>query len=335
MGFNRDSTLLFLLIILFLCLNSSLNLLNKWALGHHGLIYPLMLTSTHMAFSFIVLSPFALRMGWDTHQHTLQKQWKGILYIGSFMALNISLNNLSLLDISLSLNQIIRAAIPVATCILRIVVEGIIPSRLEATSLVVLTSGVMLAVWQGALSGKPHAIALCIIATICNGAMMTFAGKLLSEKLDVVRLTFYTAPVSLTCLAPFYFKIEHTRFLSYFQHHHNGVIMIVLISSINAVCYNLVHALIIKKTSATTSTVLGEVKIVGLLILSAFLLGESKEFTLKMACGCALALIGFFMYSHTKIVASRESTKYTKLISVEDEPKGSSMVGWEKQQTGA
>jgi hypothetical protein len=29
-----------------------------------------------------------------------------------------------------------------------------------------------------------------------------------SEKLDVVRLTFYTAPVSLLCLAPFYWVYE-------------------------------------------------------------------------------------------------------------------------------
>jgi hypothetical protein len=63
-----------------------------------------------MSFSFIVLSPFALRIPWDIHQKTLAKQWKGLLYIGSFMALNIALNNISLLDISLSLNQVIRYA---------------------------------------------------------------------------------------------------------------------------------------------------------------------------------------------------------------------------------
>lgn len=31
---------------------------------------------------------------------------------------------------------------------------------------------------------------------------------MLSEKLDVVRLTFYTAPVSLACLAPFFWAYE-------------------------------------------------------------------------------------------------------------------------------
>lgn len=40
---------------------------------------------------------------------------------------------------------------------------------------------------------------------------MTFSGKLLSEKLDVVRLTFYTAPVSLACLAPFFWAYERER----------------------------------------------------------------------------------------------------------------------------
>jgi hypothetical protein len=49
--------------------------------------------------------------------------------------------------------------------------------------------------------------------------------------------------------------------------------MIMLISSINAVCYNLTHTLMIKKLSAVATTVLGEVKIISLLVLSAFLLG--------------------------------------------------------------
>jgi hypothetical protein len=62
----------------------------------------------HMAFSFTVLAPVALAQPWTVHQMTLQKQWRGILCIGTFMALNIALNNISLLDISLSLNQIIR-----------------------------------------------------------------------------------------------------------------------------------------------------------------------------------------------------------------------------------
>ena len=61
-----------------------------------------------MLFSFCVLAPVAMRESWENHRRTLEKQWRGIVYIGAFMALNIALNNLSLLDISLTLNQIIR-----------------------------------------------------------------------------------------------------------------------------------------------------------------------------------------------------------------------------------
>ena len=101
-----------------------------------------------------------------------------------------------------------RSAIPVVTCVLAIVVESRYPTGQELWALITLTSGVMLAVWQGTVSGKPYAIVFCLVGTVCNGAMMTFSGKLLSEKLDVVRLTFYTAPVSLVCLAPFYWMYE-------------------------------------------------------------------------------------------------------------------------------
>jgi hypothetical protein len=39
---------------------------------------------------------------------------------------------------------------------------------------------------------------------LSNAAMMSTSGRVLSEKLDVVRLTFYTAPVSCLALLPFF-----------------------------------------------------------------------------------------------------------------------------------
>ena len=64
-------------------------------------------------------------------------------------------------------------------CILSMLIMDKYPSRQEATALVVLTLGVMLAVWQGAVTGKPYAVFFCIAGTVCNGAMMTFSNKLL------------------------------------------------------------------------------------------------------------------------------------------------------------
>jgi len=50
-------------------------------------------------------------------------------------------------------------------------------------------------------------------------------------------------------------------------------VAIMVITSANALAYNVVHNAMIKMTSAVTTTVIGEAKIVGLFILSALLLG--------------------------------------------------------------
>ena len=74
-----------------------------------GFSFPLFLTVGHMVFSFVVLAPvMAFQPFASLHHATLRKQWKGLVCIGGFMALNIALNNLSLVDITLSLNQVIR-----------------------------------------------------------------------------------------------------------------------------------------------------------------------------------------------------------------------------------
>lgn len=189
-----------------------------------------------MAFSFSVLLPVMLREPYKSkHAATLQKQWKGLVAIGVYMAANISLNNLSLVLITLSLNQVIRcksplylfsislapsdlqphrpsvrcrSAIPVCTAILAIFIERKVPSREEAVGLVVLTAGVMVAVWEGTVSGSVTGLVLCCTGTVCNAAMMSTTGKVMSEKLDVLRLAFYTAPVSCAILLPLFYIRE-------------------------------------------------------------------------------------------------------------------------------
>jgi hypothetical protein len=74
-----------------------------------GFSFPLFLTVGHMLFSFCCLAPImAFKPFLSKHHATLRKQWKGLACIGAFMALNIALNNLSLVHITLSLNQVIR-----------------------------------------------------------------------------------------------------------------------------------------------------------------------------------------------------------------------------------
>ena len=68
--------------------------------------------------------------------------------------------------------------------------------------------------------------------------------------------------------------MQSTRFSLYWVEHSTGVMLVLICSSAVALSYNVVHSLMIQKTSAVTTTVLGEVKIIGLLLLSAILLGK-------------------------------------------------------------
>ncbi len=70
--------------------------------------------------------------------------------------------------------------------------------------------------------------------------------------------------------------MQSARLSEYAAEHRDGMFQLLLgVGCANALAYNVVHYLMIQRTSAVTTTVLGEIKIVGLLLLSALLLGVS------------------------------------------------------------
>jgi drug/metabolite transporter (DMT)-like permease len=99
----------------------------------------------------------------EQHTPTISKQWLGLIGIAGFFAFNLGANNMSLLSISLSLNQVIRACIPVATALGSVFFESKTPTRQELISLVVLVSGVGISVWEGNSKATVNGITLCIL----------------------------------------------------------------------------------------------------------------------------------------------------------------------------
>lgn len=59
-------------------------------------------------------------------------------------------------------------------------------------------------------SGTMSAINLCILSTLANAACLSTSGKLLTEKVDVLRLTFYISPICAAFILPFtlYFEVR-------------------------------------------------------------------------------------------------------------------------------
>ncbi len=69
-------------------------------------------------------------------------------------------------------------------------------------------------------------------------------------------------------------ELQYTQFVTvYLPTHQYETYAIVCVTSVVALSYNVVHSLMIQQTSAVTTTVLGEAKIVGLMLLSYVLLG--------------------------------------------------------------
>lgn len=295
-----------LTVLTYLSLNISLNMLNKWTLSLYGFKFPLYMSILHMAFSFVALAPIMMMSPYrELHMVTLTKNWTGFLAIGVFFAVNIGFNNISMLSITLSLNQVIRAGIPIVTAVGSIFIENKPPSRKESIALVLLFIGVGIACYEGSdTRGSVIGIILCILGTISNGLMMSSIGKILSEKVDVLRLTFYTAPITCLAILPFYAAMESTLLAEYQrQHPVSEYGLILLLGCANALAYNMVHSFVIKVTSSVTTTVIGEMKIVLILILSAIVLDEGNIWTLKMLIGCTLAILSFVMYSHARLEA--------------------------------
>ena len=318
---------------LYLGLNSSLNLLNRYTLGMAGFKFPVSLTCMHLMFQICALAPIVLlrsKEGREPHRDIVKRLWKGLFAIGTFMAVNISLNNASLLHLSLSYNQVIRASIPVVCAACAVVVEKKVPTVTEAVGLTFVALGVMATI-VGSTSNETSqpnqfvGVVFCCIATVSNALMMTFSGEIMGgEKLDAVSLTFYTSPVVLGLLAPVALTMEREKMVErlYMDGVEDdpfsqaslatpgfvsgtGLLKLVLLGCCNAVVYNWVHNKVIAMTSATTTTVLGNVKVAMLVLFSRVLFGETKDWSWEMAGGALVALGGFAVYSFAKLKAAQ------------------------------
>lgn len=129
----------------YLGLNSFLNLLNRWALGLYGLKFPLIMTAAHMIFGSCALSPLMfLNADYNSrHATVLKNDWKGLAVIAMMNGFQIACNNASLTVMELSMNQVIRASVPVLVAIIGVCIENKVPTKGEVVCLFVVSIGVM------------------------------------------------------------------------------------------------------------------------------------------------------------------------------------------------
>ncbi len=70
---------------------------------------------------------------------------------------------------------------PVAVAMLAALIERKVPTLTEVAALAVLSAGVMIAVWEGSVTGSVTGVVLCIAALFSSAAMVSTTGKVRAQ----------------------------------------------------------------------------------------------------------------------------------------------------------
>jgi len=293
-----------------LTLNLALNFFNKWLMTNTGFKFPLFYTMFHMIAGFIGSGTLMYFAGVaEIRKEHLTKFGGPILLLSVFFVVNIATNNWSLLYIGLSINQIVKSALPLPTVAFSLAFEGKSYTRQEYATLAVILLGCVMAVWNNP-QFHMGGFLLVLTSTIAVAAWTISTSLMLGEQakesgLNAYNLTFYVSvPSFFILLAAFYF-FEHARLVTWMASDTTGerfgkVIRYIMLGSSMAFAYNVFHFLLIKYTSSLTSVVMGNVKIIAVVLLSVMLMEQGKNVSFLNVLGFLVSGVGFAMYSSIK-----------------------------------
>lgn len=284
----------------YLALNTSLNMLNRWALGQYKFRFPMLLTAAHMIFGSLVLLPMMLLTeGYrGTHTANWRKEWKALVFIGAVNGPQIALNNASLVSIELSLNQVIRAGIPVCVACFAFCLERRVPTEIGASYLLLVTLSVMCVMFTGKENGEFFGIGMCLTSVLMQSAQMSLSGKLMTGKLDSFQLNFYTGPIAFLVLITMegVMQQEAAGLYRFYLHKPTATLGIMLGGCCLALMYNVVLMQSVRTFSSVGTAVLGNFRTVLLIFASAIVLGELKDWGATRYIGCVNTFVGAAAY---------------------------------------
>jgi len=231
-------------------------------------------------------------------------RWRALSSIGVMNVTQIALNNSSLVSLELSMNQIVRATGPVLTALIAIYVENRVPTPRAFACLLTVALGVMVTVFKGMARTSALGLAMVALSTVTQCTQISLSGRLMAGsggRLDAFQMTFYTGPVACLTIAPFALAVEARAFSYALASAPTTVLAFLLGSSALAVLYNVALFQALKTLSTTGTAVLGNVKIVLLLLLSAIALGELRTWSAQQLVGVVVTFGASAVYSMLKV----------------------------------
>lgn len=150
---------------------------------------------------------------------------------------------------------------------------------------------------------------LTFVTTACCFSL--YSGILLQEeKINSVFLLYLMSIPSFCILAVAALALENWAMLESPLHYDRHLWVFILLSCLGSVMYNLASCCVITLTSAVTLHILGNLSVVGNLLLSQLLFGS--ELSALSCAGAVLTLSGMLIYQNSEFIVSYMDARKAK-----------------------
>ncbi|KAM5238347.1 solute carrier family 35 member E4 [Ctenodactylus gundi] len=280
--------------LVWLLAGASMSSLNKWIFAVHGFGRPLLLSALHMLAA-------ALACHWWAQRPMPQGAHRRVLLLSLTFGTSMACGNVGLSTVPLDLAQLATTTTPLFTLALSALLLGRRHHPLQFAAMGPLCLGAACSL-AGELQAPPAGCGFLLAATCLRGLKSVQQSALLQEeRLDAVTLLYATSLPSFCLLAGATLVLE-AGMAPPPAPTDSRLWTCVLLSCILSVVYNLAGFSLLALTSALTVHVLGNLTIVGNLILSRLLFGTHLSALSYM--GIALTLSGMFLYHNCEFVAA-------------------------------
>lgn len=283
------------IVLAWFALNIAINNLNKWIFAHYAFRYSALLTALHMIACY-VLSAVTLRLRPEPTRLPLSLRARNaISQLSLVFVVSVCCGNAALQYIHISFSQAIGATAPLWTVVLSVALLRKSYALRVWASLALICLGMVLTI-RGEMNFNWIGFGLVLTATLTRALKSIMQGLLLSspeERLDPIELLYHMAPRSAACLG-LWVLLRERDFMADAVLLDAGLWVCLLASSLVSFFLNVTQFLVTTATSAVTLQVLGNIKVVLLIVVSTAIFGN--EVSLQAACGCAACLAGAVLY---------------------------------------
>ncbi|TNM91914.1 hypothetical protein fugu_018926 [Takifugu bimaculatus] len=291
-------------VVVWLVTGSTISSLNKWIFAVFNFRYPLLLSALHMLTAIVVdYGLIKLRVvrhiGVREQDLTPSAKCKVFMLSLTFCA-SIAFGNMGLNYVQLSFAQMIYTTTPIFTLAISTLVLGKQHHILKYTAMMPICLGASFSI-MGEVQFDQTGCLFVFAATMLRGVKSIQQSILLQEeKINSVFLLYLMSIPSFCILAVAALALENWALLEWPLHYDRRLWVFILLSCLGSVLYNLASCCVISLTSAVTLHILGNLNVVGNLLLSQLLFGS--ELSALSCAGAVLTLSGMFIYQNSELI---------------------------------